>query len=66
MTNKLKEQLLDAVLNQIGDDFANGDVGAVYDLISKIPNHELIEYLHEALRSNFKDLIKTNERDNSI
>jgi hypothetical protein len=57
MKNKpLKEQLLDDVLNQIADDCANGDVGAVYDLILNIPNKVLIEYLHEALRHKYLTL----------
>lgn len=59
---KLKEQLLDAVLNQIGDDYANGDVGAVYELIKHIETSALINYLHDALHDHYIELVKPSNQ----
>lgn len=41
------EALLDAVIEQIGRDLANGDASAIYDLLQNVAKQKLEGYLPE-------------------
>ena len=50
------DKLLDAVIDQIREDFSYGYSEAVYELLSFIPVKNLVHYLPEEDWEQFKDL----------
>ena len=48
-----KEQLIDAVINQIIADYNDGDMSAVCELLMYIPKENLLQFLPEEQWSKF-------------
>ncbi len=62
---KLKQQLIDDVINRIKSDLSNGDETAIDELLNFIPNKNLIWFLPERDWKKYKSLIKnSNDGDN--
>ncbi len=52
----IKENLFDAVVNQIEKDYWSGDKEALYELLKHVPVKTLLAYLPEEESQKFKDV----------
>lgn len=60
---KLKQQLIDDVIDKIKDDLFNGDETAIDELLNFTPIQNLINFLPERDWEKYKSLIKNSNDD---
>lgn len=53
---QLEDSLIDTVIAEIKSDIEVGDVSAIWELLSKCPTEQLIQYLPEEKWEAFKQL----------
>ena len=51
----MKQELIDAVLDQIKEDCKNGDVTAIEEMLKETPEKALLHYLPEQLHPQFME-----------
>ena len=59
--NELEDKLIDAVIDQIKSDIANGDETAIIELLWSTPVKNLIAYLPEENQKEYKPLTIINK-----
>lgn len=59
-----KEQIVDAVIDKLKEDFASGDYTVLDDLLKMIPNNNLVQALEESQWKIFPEVKITNTRPN--
>lgn len=59
-----KEQIVDAVIDKLKEDFASGDYTVLDDLLKMIPNNNLVQALDESQWKHFPEVKIKNTRPN--